>query len=103
MTTWVDSIPNQSAVDDVLAAMRAKPTALWSQLAQYSRGDERFTLWLYHAQRRCLRVYGLGIFDLADFTWRDQYDAGVSPHDALHEAMENDDIGAMMLRETEQS
>jgi hypothetical protein len=39
--------------------------------------------------RKLQSIIGFGINDLADATWRDYYDAGMSPIDAIHCA--NDD------------
>lgn len=50
-------------------------------------GDAWFGLWMHVANQKCQRLIGLGIHDLEDWTWRDAYDAGNSPFEALRDAL----------------
>jgi hypothetical protein len=67
---------------------------------EYARGDAGFAVWLFLVDRRIGRAFGIGLFDLADWGARSAFDAGVTPRDAARDALENDDIGALMLAMT---
>ncbi len=77
MSTWIDT-QDPEKVSTALAKLRTMSghAADW---LNYAHGDERFALWLYLANTRCMRMAGVGVFDLADHCWRDAYDAGESP------------------------
>lgn len=59
---------------------------------EYANGDVRFAIWLYMCDRSCLARVQLSIFDLADACWRDKFDSGTRPRDAVTEALEDDDL-----------
>jgi hypothetical protein len=58
---------------------------------RYAGGDRGFTDWLLVADRRCVRSFGVSIFDQSDWMWRDAYDGDQSPADAVRDAVEADD------------
>ena len=66
------------------------------QLREYAGGDLRFATWWLMVDRACMRKIGLTTHDIADYTWRDAYDDGMSPSDALADALASDDIYSMM-------
>lgn len=90
---WLDSKPQ----DKVTAAI-ARFTE--SGGLPYANGHEAFGFWLALADTACAKRYGLSIFDLSDYMWRDAFDGGMSPYDAMREALADDDIGAMILAES---
>ena len=95
--TWIDQ---QEAKDRVkfAKAMQAWREGGGSTRAQeYAENDLRFGLWLYYCDKRCQRLVGLSIFDLSDHTWRDDYDGGTSPKDAVTSLLENDDMVADLM------
>ena len=57
----------------------------------YCGGDLRFGVWLYLVDKRCRTVVGLGVFDVEDYRWRDKYDSGDSPKEALDEFLDQSD------------
>jgi hypothetical protein len=60
-----------------------------NDILEYAGGDEEFASYLDEANRLCeRRLGGLGILDLPDYCWRDAYDDGVSPREALRAALE---------------
>jgi hypothetical protein len=60
-------------------------------------GDSEYAIWLVLCDQRCARAVGVGIFDLADWTWADAFESGASPADAVREALseefERDGVG----------
>ncbi len=61
-------------------------------------GDDRgFAAWLLVADAVCTRCLGLSIFDIADWGWRDAYESGMTPGEALREALYADDTFATLL------
>jgi hypothetical protein len=67
------------------------------QYLRYAGGDRGFAAWLLVADAICTRRLGVSIFDIADWAWRDAYDAGQTPGEALREALHADDTFAMLL------
>lgn len=62
----------------------------------HAGGDEHFALWLAIADARAVRICGLGIFDIGDWTWADAYEDGWDPREAAIEALRADDtMGAL--------
>jgi hypothetical protein len=61
----------------------------------YANADRGFAAWLLVADITCARQFALSIFDLADWAWRDAYDAGEQPRAALRHALEADGIVGM--------
>jgi hypothetical protein len=78
--TWLDSKP-ADVVGDAIHALSKDPAA--ADALDYAGGDDRFALWLHLVDKRCRTVFGIGIFDLEDWTWRDAFDDGSSPKEAL--------------------
>lgn len=97
-TTWLDTL-DADKVEAALAKMRASQSYSVESCLRYAGNDERFALWLRQADLQAARRLGIGIFDLADWTWRDAYDAGDSPTDALFEALQSDDLYASFMGE----
>lgn len=54
-------------------------------------GDKDFALWMMLADGRVARRIGLGMFDIADWTWADAFESGTSPDEAAVEALSADD------------
>ena len=50
---------------------------------RYAAGDREFAAFLLVADAACRRRLGVSIFDLEDACWRDFYDDGLSPSEAL--------------------
>lgn len=84
---------DQTKVEDMLTKLRE---AEWMRHGRnwldMAHGDESFALWLVMADSRCSRLIGLGIFDIEDYTWADEYEAGSSPSEAVVEALRSDDL-----------
>lgn len=57
--------------------------------------------WLDKVDRIIFDKYGISVHDLADFQIWDLWHDGVSPEEGALEALENDDIGSMILEEFE--
>ena len=53
--------------------------------------------WLLVADVTCIRRLGVSIFDIADWAWRDAYDCGENPGEALRAALQADDTFGMLL------
>ena len=62
-----------------------------------AHGDENYGAWLFLVDVYLRKTFGIGHDDLSDFTWHDEHLGGASPRDAAHGALENDDLGQMML------
>jgi hypothetical protein len=77
-----------------LAKLRAARERNDRRTADYFRGlgetDEHFALWLALCDAACARMVGVGIFDIADWTWADAYGDGMSPREATGEALADD-------------
>lgn len=100
MPDWLDTLNDQSKVEAMLTWMDENTPANKLALAcrHYAGTDRRFALWLYLCGKRAQRLYRLSIFDLADVAWRDMFDNGDSPRDALAEAMRGDEVMSLLLR-----
>lgn len=86
MTTWIDT-QDPTKVDAALTRLATHPQG--QRAIDYAGGEPEFGLWLAIVDRRVSGTYGLGIFDLQDWAWRDLYDAGLSPTEAAREAVED--------------
>lgn len=86
MTTWIDQQP-AAKVESSLAVYRAANDPTTKAAKDYCGGDERFGLWLLLCSLVCARKTGVTIFDLEDFMWRDEYEAGASPKSATRSAL----------------
>ncbi len=69
--------------------------------ADYFRGlgatDGYFALWMMLCDRRCTGLIGVGVFDIADWTWTDAYTDGMSPKEAVLEALRAEDTFSAMF------
>lgn len=54
---------------------------------KYANGDREFALWMYLVDRQIARRCGMTHHDMADRIWRDDYDAGSTPREAVEEAV----------------
>ncbi|MEJ3741798.1 hypothetical protein WEI85_00650 [Actinomycetes bacterium KLBMP 9797] len=75
----------------------ALDTERGQQYLRTADGDQGFAAWLLVADVTCLRRFGMSIFDIADWAWRDAYDDDQPPATALRDALEADDMGALLL------
>lgn len=80
-------------VVELVDKARANPV-LAEQLDEV--GDDVFGVWLIFVNRH-LRPLGVTYRDLADWTWRDAFDDGMSPVMAARDALAADEIGQLML------
>jgi len=103
----VDPVPVEAPSDylstldagRVAAAIEAfwrSDSAHAEELRSYARGDKRFAYWMYLVDRRLSRACGLTSADLEDHLWRDAYDTGMSPRDALADALDANGMSDLM-------
>lgn len=80
-----------SWTDDLSENTRAKlMTALdthGTEHLRYAGNDRPFAAFLLAADQGCHARHGVSIFDLADFRWRDAFDDGLTPAEALTNAL----------------
>ena len=55
--------------------------------------DQTFEDWMDQVDKIFLNYLGLSYEDVADYHWRDLYDAGMSPQEAWEDWEENNDDG----------
>jgi hypothetical protein len=91
MNAWLASKP-ADVVEDAVAQLAADVRQRAVDVRSYAGGDMHFALWLSLVNKRCTTVTGLGVFDLEDWRWRDAYDSGASPKDALEDFMVETDL-----------
>jgi hypothetical protein len=86
---WLRSL-DPIKVETTLTKMRERRWQLNGRdwLAEAS-GNEGYALWLYQCDRRMQATVGLGMFDIEDWTWADGYESGMSPREAVDDALEN--------------
>lgn len=89
---WVTSKFGAERVPELIEKARAKP-ALAAVLDR--AGHDVFGVWLIFVNRS-LRPLGVAYSDLADWTWRDAFDDGMSPAEAAREALSEDEIGQLI-------
>jgi hypothetical protein len=89
--SWLESKP-ADAIGPAMQLLADSEDPRAVAVRDYCGGDLRFGLWLYLVDKRCRTVFGLSVFDLEDFGWRDAYDDGSSPKAALHEFCEEHDV-----------
>lgn len=96
---WVESLdPDQlQAALDRLRRNAGDHEPIATQAMQYARGDEHFALYLAMCARKCQRAIGVTIWDLADCLWRDWYDDGLPPREAVLECIERDDTFSVLF------
>ncbi len=81
-----------------LEAVRDKPC--YALYVQEAHGDLGFALWLALVDRQLMRLgIGVSYSDMVDFNSRDCYEADYTPKQGALECLENDDLGAALLRE----
>jgi len=92
MTWWDDqSDLRRTAVTTGLNSPRGH------RYLDYAHGDRGFAGWLLVADATCVRRLGVSIFDLSDWAWRDAYDDGATPGQALRDALRADDTLGTLL------
>lgn len=92
MTWWDEQTEaRRTAVTTVLDSPRGR------QYLDYAHGDRGFAAWLLVADATCIRRLGVSIFDLSDWAWRDAYDDGETPGQALRDALRVDDTFGLAL------
>ena len=64
---------------------------------QVTRYNASYDDWMKVANRYLIGSLGISIHDLADFRSRDLYEDGASAEEAAITALEEDDLGAMIL------
>jgi exopolysaccharide biosynthesis protein len=82
---WIDTSPPQRR--------RQLETALDADGAEhlrYAAGDPDFAMFLLVADAAAGRRLGVSIFDLPDACWRDFYDDGLTPMEAVATASESE-------------
>lgn len=91
---WLNTNLDSTKREKLLAEVREGRLTAYRDMAH---GDESFGAWLFLVDHYLRKTFGVVHADLSDFTWRDEYLGGASPRDAAREALENDDLGQMML------
>jgi hypothetical protein len=86
MCPWFDNL----SADEQRAALDRLTSPAGRAALDYAGPDapREFAAWLAEADRLSLTQYGLSIFDLSDFGWRDHYADELTPADALAAAIE---------------
>lgn len=95
--TWLDTHPS---ADTEIAKLDALPTEhplakTWQHHLEYAGHDKGFALFLAYCDRRIRRSFGVTIHDMPDWTWRDAFDATLTPQQAVLSFAEDnrDDLG----------
>jgi hypothetical protein len=60
-----------------------------SEYLNYAGGDAEFAAWLQRLDLMTLATYGVSVFDLVDYPWRDVYESGDEPDEALLDAVDD--------------
>jgi hypothetical protein len=97
--SWLDTKPPEK-VDAAIERLRARRGGHY-YIDEYADGDERFGLWLALVDQYLGKALTIGFTDLADWGWRDSFDAGDSPREAVLQALEADDLYAGLLERAE--
>lgn len=82
MNAWIES-----REQDALDAVVSESGELCKQL--YQTDDVYFAIWLAYVDRRFQRRFGASLLDVEDWTWRDAYDADMTPLAAFESASED--------------
>lgn len=69
-------------------ASRVKASREVDRCLEYAHGDRKFAAWLRLVNALCAERYEVGIFDLPDYLWRDEYDNESAPKASLDAAVE---------------
>ena len=59
--------------------------------------QNKFQAWMHECDQWLLGKVQVSTYEIADWTWRDAFDDGMSPEDAAREAFEADDLGRLFL------
>jgi len=65
------------------------PAYINDRVSEYCDDDPDFAAWLAKLDARFEGRYGLSVFDMVDYCWRDAYDDGLTPAGALRRALED--------------
>jgi len=88
--TWLDD-QDQTKIEEQLANLaKCRDNPKYKDVFAYSGGDDRCALWLVHVDAHAQKNIGLSIFDLADYCWADDFEAGMSPAESLSCALEGE-------------
>lgn len=71
--------------------------ARYDRVRPYAGDDASFGVYLAVCDQVCLTIAGVGIFDIADYAWRDAYDDATAPRAAVREALGQDDVFRHMV------
>jgi hypothetical protein len=82
--TWTTDL-SQGKHDKLMAALDEHGR----EHLEYAGGDRDFAAFLLVADTALRTKRGVSIFDLPDYCWRDAYDDGLTPGDALQAARDN--------------
>jgi hypothetical protein len=87
--------------DKHLAALElVRDNLRYAPYVQDAHGNLGFALWLVLVDRQlAMSAIGLCYSDMVDFNSRDCYEAGYTPRQGALECLENDELGAALLRE----
>lgn len=95
---WVERVRarDPEKYDAAREALRNDPASSW---VRYAHGDLDYALYLQSANHYCTRLVGIGIFDIGDYLWADNYEVGTPTQQVVREALENDDLyGPLMAQ-----
>lgn len=84
--TYIDNL-DQEAVTEAIAQIRNK-TDFYSQFD--ANTNEHFVLWMFLVNRRLVNNFGIGVFDVADRNWYDEYEAGTTPKEMAESVVEEE-------------
>ena len=94
--TWMTDQRERQGVEKVDGAVADFAARNADYVRDYANGNPEFGLWLALVDRRMGRAVGVTHRDIADWTWHDAFDDGVSPSEAAREALAADDtFGAL--------
>jgi hypothetical protein len=86
--TWLEELDAGRRAD--LRRLFRGPRA--ERAREHAEGDDEYGLWLMVVDIGCRKVDGRSAFDLADTTWREWFDEGLGPKEALRLALRADNL-----------
>jgi hypothetical protein len=94
---YIVKVKNEDHRAATYEAVRTNHPDIWD----YAGGNPEFALWLCLVHRAIAKRTdgGFGLMDLDDWCARDAWESDLSPREGALEALENDDIGSMLLLE----
>jgi hypothetical protein len=95
--SWLDTRPREMVDSAVETLSRQDDPRATELIERDAGGDVRFALWLALVDKRLRNAVGVGRNDLADWAYRDSYDAGDSPAAAAAEVLRADGTFAELL------